>query len=43
MKCEEDESLEHRDALEKLSDKIDELVIVLNKVIINYFVNDISS
>jgi hypothetical protein len=34
VKCEENESLEHRDALEQLSDKIDQLVIVLDKVFI---------
>jgi hypothetical protein len=31
-KSKENESLEHREPLEQLSDKIDQLVIVLNKV-----------
>ncbi len=34
IKHQENESLEHRDALEQLSDKIDQLVIVLDKVFI---------
>jgi hypothetical protein len=36
IKCEENQSLEHRSALEQLADKIDQLEIVLNKVIVNY-------
>jgi hypothetical protein len=33
VKDEENGSLEHRDALDQLSDKIDQLLIVLNKII----------
>jgi hypothetical protein len=34
MKCRANESLEHRDPLEHLSHKIDQLVIMLEEVII---------